>query len=403
MDKNNRAAKAADMKQVAVLEMRQAVDELLVNRFSPNPRAYPNDPVAQRVATERQAAILARHGATSTAEAGTSDVVLIKTPQKQVAYAFKPMKGESPQNFAPPGGAAMREKMCSVLNDEVLNTTGLDFGFPKVQLGTHEGEFGALIEGINGRTMDAHALAINAAPSEAGLHEVNRTRKLWTTQVTRIQARELQKVMLANLAMGNVDVKWGNMLVDLHGNCRPIDGGSAFPTRCALARISYQGMAPDKLCDGPIMGSLPAGDEPMDPALRTQFLAINTKALASTLLARRRELLDQQPPDLLINGEAPDRERMLDEDAVLAGIASLELTQRILRETPDCSMRTLAQRYITGLQAAVPTSDVEAYQRMDETHSFNTMSKQKLFMASFDREVAGEMANPARRSVARSA
>lgn len=374
-------------KQKATLDMRLEVSRLLAQRAERSTRLEQlNTHMTRRIATQEHAAFLALHGGVSTAQAGSSEVRLIRAQDQTVAYAFKPALGESTQNFVPVGGAALREKLCSLFNDEVLKTTGLNFGFPAVEITSLEGDYGALIEGVPGRNMDVDALAMKMEASDEGMSILDKTRQLWNLQVGRIEPRELQKIMLANLAMGNVDIKWGNLMMDKRGHCRPIDGGSAFPTRSALASISANGFPPDALCDTPAGGPLPTGDIPIDGQLREQFLSIDPKALTSHLLRQRRQMLETLPPGFITATGTQDREMLLDENAVQAAIRSLEITQRVLRETPDCSMRILAERYLAKLQASVPDADVAAFQKVADSHSSSTPAKLASFVAAFDRE-----------------
>ncbi|WAC72144.1 hypothetical protein OU995_21665 [Roseateles sp. SL47] len=347
------------------------------------------DSTARRFAAEQRAAFLSRHTSPARAVAGSSEVRLIQPGHQSVLFAFKPFDGESPQNLLPRGGSGLREKLCDDFNQRVSETTGLNFGFPHVNIVSNQGQLGALIDGVPGQCMDVDAISQQVEPSEEGLEQLQRTRALWALQAQRLEPTQLQQAMLANLAMGNLDIKWGNLMIDIKGGVRPIDGGSAFPNRLALAQTCQMQRVPNALCSDPSgTNPLPAADLPFDPWLRERFLAIDADQMQTMLMAKRQQLLSELPKDFFLQNKVGNADLVLDEASVQAGVDSLRRTQQILREDPDCSMRTLADRYAARLQDSVPAADVRAYG--EAMQQFSPTAKLNAFRQAFERAAAIE-------------
>jgi hypothetical protein len=152
---------------------------------------------------------------------GSSDVRLIKGPTGEVAYAFKAVAGESTQMGSPKGGGALRECLASRLFEELDNKYGLDFNWPKTTLAKVPLGDGDLIDGLPGKPADeVDSTVIRDLPDEAK-----------------------QKLLLASLATGQMDAKWGNAFVEGQGDdvkMRPSDGG-AFGPSLDMLMIQVQG------------------------------------------------------------------------------------------------------------------------------------------------------------------
>src|SRR6185436_2837647 len=93
------------------------------------------------------------------------------------------------------------------------------------------GQTGALIEGIRGKTIDPEEreLIEKRVPfDQQALDDYARNMEELPDKVT---AKSLQKFVLFSALTCQWDCKWANMMVEEDGNARPIDGGAGIPTQ----------------------------------------------------------------------------------------------------------------------------------------------------------------------------
>src|SRR5262249_33540759 len=131
-EQNALRAAEADLK-VAVL--RQKVESGAANRDD------------QNAFREADANSLAIKKQSSRATGGTSEVQLIKNSKGDIAYAFKPLDGESVQNK----GDTLREVVSSRMCRAFTEMTNLELGFPEVSVANIGGGAGGLSGRMKGK------------------------------------------------------------------------------------------------------------------------------------------------------------------------------------------------------------------------------------------------------------
>ncbi len=336
--------------------LQQQLDSLLAQQI----RAAP---AARAHARQQHALMLSQYFPTAQAAGGSSNVELFRRSDKSIAYAFKGAFGESELVLVRPGGGTLREALCDAAGQEIQRQTGLDLGFPGASLAFMNGRAGALLDGLPGECLDPEALMTRTSMSP---QECADTQRRGDATAARIAPVELQKVLLANLATGNLDVKWGNLMVDGAGRCRPLDGGASFPTAAALAQATAQGVSPGLLGLLPFSNQPGASDSPMDPELTAAMLRIDPDRYAQALQTARADLSSEMKK--LVVGERSrqsfDVDRLLTESDVARGVASLRLLQQILRESPTLTMGEFAEAFAQRLETLTTPIERQAYEQL---------------------------------------
>lgn len=287
---------------------------------------------------------------------GTSDVELIQDSEGNVAYAFKSVAGETAQSTMGRGGATVREAMSSKVSDVIFARTGFDFGFPKVAIASMDGKKGALIEGLAGESYDVEGLREASSKGKITPEESYKKQVLCGELAPKVAAAELQKTTLCNVAMANLDVKWGNMMVTDSGNTRPFDGGTAFTNDLDMAlAVGADGTrprSPDGLTLNPFGGAdLSAADEPFDDALLQAFNKIDLGELRKEIIAERARLMRE-------HGFDPS---LLDDSAVERSIRSIEIAQAILSDdTQAHTLKSFCQHYTDNMDMLSSAKDIQA-------------------------------------------
>jgi hypothetical protein len=300
----------------------------------------------------QKAEILLSHGCYKAGGGGTSDVRLLRNPDKSVAFAFKGAQGEAEGALntlqLPPGACATREDLCSTLTQDILSQTGIDFGFPKSQVANLSNQTGALIEGIHGNTVDPEELA-ELIRKGAGQEDVDEVTRCLQEIPEKITAKSLQKVVLFSTLACQWDCKWGNLMVENESNARPIDGGGSFPTQEAVDSfgqdyevIPLAILGLTRYPFGDKFGqTLPQAQEPMDDETVQGLLKLDVDQLVQTLKTRRDEIA-QKHPDLA----PPPHTGGLVDDATLERMkASIQAAQDILRQNPGQTLVDFATAY----------------------------------------------------------
>jgi uncharacterized protein YdaT len=276
------------------------------------------------------------------AASGSSEVQLIGGADG-VSYAFKPVDKESDQTGMPQGAGAVREAMGSALSNAIREQSGgvLDFGFPQTQVVSLDDRSGALIEGMSGVAFDVSWLkgkvnselgpempqpkkrefATDAAYAEARKLKAIDDEKRQALQMKltpeflkmkeqasqlahKAPAKEIQKALLCNFAMAQLDIKWDNLMLVADGEsvtARPFDAGAGFLSDEAIDKDDGEGgnlLKPGEggpgymLLSDPTDGEkeLPTASEPLDNDLRNHFLGIDLQALKQTLEDERDRL-----------------------------------------------------------------------------------------------------------------
>ncbi|MDX1946415.1 MAG: hypothetical protein SFU86_13525 [Pirellulaceae bacterium] len=335
-------------------QLRQIVTTI---RDRDQPRGY--DKIAQRqnLSNVEKAEIMLQHGCFTGTGGGTSDVRLLRNPDRSVLFAFKGAKGEAQGALdmlqLPPGASATREDLCSTLSQSILSQTGIDFGFPKAQAISLSGTTGALIEGIRGITVDPEEMVRLNGEQNPDPEQLNEVQRRLLEVPEKLTPQSLQKVLLFSTLSCQWDCKWGNMMVEGETSARPIDGGGSFPTQeciddfgrdekvkplAILAFTEY----PRHLSLGKKMGqTLPNAQVPMDPEVVRAVLAIDTNALANTLKTRR----DQIARDIPELAPPPHEGGLVDDASIERVVTSIQKSQEILRANPQQTLVEFATAY----------------------------------------------------------
>jgi hypothetical protein len=273
---------------------------------------------------ELDAKILCQVRPPKKAGGGSSDVRLISDLEGNIAYAFKPAKGESDQMGTPKGAGAAREVMMSCLCEQ-MDRAGLGFQWPTSTLASldidNNPALGALIEGLPGKTGDEC--------EDDVLHQ--------------IQPVDLQKMALCNLATMQFDIKWDNAFIDASKadqdgvKVRPSDAGCALPDRELLVSCLVKGIldeAGSRLLFDKHNNPLAAAGAPLDKQLRDSFLKINLEELQAAGAAKMEQMMPQ------VNCEDLGVAQGLD-----LAMASMVAIRKILSENPDITLAGFMDEY----------------------------------------------------------
>lgn len=300
------------------------------------------EPAASKYAT----AMLKLYG-TGEPMGGTSDVYLIKNASDQVAFAFKSIEGESSQIRTPKGSGAVRESMASTFSDTIREQTGLDFGFPKVDITRIGDRQGALVEGMTGQVLSLEGLMKQYEDGKITSSQFAQMRVQFGQIAERTPPKQLQKALMCNLAMAQFDIKWDNMMVDdaNGGVVRPFDAGAGFPPRENLKNDVNKIKVPGSfLINNPFTNKpLPVANEPLDPELVEQFMSINVDKLELSMKQERERLAREQKlsPELI------------GDDALQSSLTSTRIIQEILRENPEITTAAFLEAYGRRMVALV--------------------------------------------------
>jgi hypothetical protein len=299
------------------------------------------------------------HGCYTRPDGGTSDVRLLRNPNRTVAYAFKGKDGEAggALNFLklPNGACTLREDLCSHVTQSIALQTGLDLGFPKSRVAKIGGQTGALIDGIKGKSVDPEERTNVSANRNADPNEVAELDRCLKEIPEKITPQSLQKVVLFSTLLCQWDCKWGNLLVENESNARPLDGGASFPTQATIDEFAggleggWGGIALDVLTQYPPsnviaekMGqTLPQANAPMDPEIVQAVLKIKVPDLVNDMKARRDQLV-RDNPDL---APPPHNQGLVDDTSLGLVATSIRVTQDLLRANPQMSLKEFSEAY----------------------------------------------------------
>ncbi|ADB16947.1 hypothetical protein Psta_2277 [Pirellula staleyi DSM 6068] len=309
----------------------------------------------------RRADIMLRQGCYKKPDSGTSDIRLLKNPDGSIAYAFKSAVGEAPQALdllgLDDGACAVREELCSAANDEFLRQTGIDLGFPKVEVTTIAGKTGALIDGVRGKMADPEEVSQLSRRDGVPQADIDAAILAVKTLPDLVTPESLQKVVVSALLTNQWDAKWGNMIIE-NNNARPIDGGGAYPTQKMIDEynddINRRGlqMAFSTIVSYPAANympqsgqPLPAAQQPMDAALKTAIQQFDPDQYATALTARKNQVVANNPSVAGPNGHdlLPPASLKLTKDSALA-------MKAILAAKPNISLYDFVTDYETWLK-----------------------------------------------------
>lgn len=275
---------------------------------------------------------------------GTSDVILLQDVEGKVGYAFKSISGESDQTGMPKGSAAVRESMASTFSETIREQTGLDFGFPRVNLVELNGGKGALVEGLKGEALNTENFMDFETPEA-----FEQNQKHLSEMVTKVPPKQIQKALLCNLAMAQYDIKWDNLMLDESSGAmqvRPFDAGAAFPPEDVVKTTIIKRKAQpgaNLLLDPGTNKLLPCANTPLDKELVDQFLSINVEEMEKAMERERRRLSKEHGLDPgLFTDEAAQR-----------GIDSIRIIQDLLRKNPKITMEEFVNAYADRLPELV--------------------------------------------------
>jgi hypothetical protein len=304
---------------------------------------------------EQKAKVLLEYGCYKHGGGGSSDVKLLMNVDGTIAAAYKSLAGESTIGGnvlgAPKGCGTLREDVMSSVLELIKNATGLDTGFPKAQIIRHDGGPGALIDGVSGSTADDDELNHYTQPDvimkigQAKADEKYEDAKRRILEIPdKVTADSLENVMLSGILAVQWDCKWGNMIVDETGTARPIDGGTAFPTKKAVDR--FQGVG------GPALGAIlkypnteshpkarqtmPQASAQLSPHKVAAIMKIDADAIVLAAKARRNKLIADNP-EFAAN--------MLEDDAIDVMGDSIKVMQAVFAKKPDLTLEQLATVY----------------------------------------------------------
>lgn len=302
------------------------------------------------------------YGSGDPEDGSTQGMKLVADVDGKVAYAFKPLAGESTQMGTPKGSGTVREVLASRLFAEIDKQCNLGFRWPKTGIGALEaGKPGALIEGLPGVPCDHQDLDKSI--------------------FKKLPKASVQKLLLGNLASLQLDAKPGNAFIDTSGevpDLRPSDGGAIAPNEMMLAD---QVMGDNQQVVGRsfVEGLGHAGfDEPLEELVRGEFLKIDTTALGAALgdEMQRCAAAGLDPTTLEV---APGCQLMLD------GIATL---QKLIRSqpkiTPKQLMEAFHQDFVLPLAKGGQASLIQKY-----TSEYDAVQKRyPELMATFEQVLA---------------
>jgi hypothetical protein len=301
-----------------------------------------------------KAELLNRHGCFKGTGGGTSDVRLLQNEDKSIAFAFKSVSGESQGGLdflgLDKGASAMREDITSLICSEVGSSANgtLDLGFPTSRVVQLDGKSGALIEGVKGEMADPEELNgltdyERKFGAEAAAKKRAEIKKACQEIPDKVSADSLQNVVLSSVLTCQWDCKWGNMIVE-GGRARPIDGGTAIPTKGVMKTFMEDKGGPPSV-EGYILYPayhdkagevMPTAKQPMPPEKVAAILALKPTAVAAKAKARRDQLLQ----------EFPDFDMSLMEDSCIDIVqASMEGAQNILKTDPTISLEGFVKAY----------------------------------------------------------
>lgn len=295
----------------------------------------------KRVARENEAQTLVTLGKSVSPKGGTSEGMLVmQDPDTGKArYAFKPAEGESQQMLAKMGMSAgagtMREALTSSVCDE-LALQGFDTGFPKTTLASVDGKTGALVEGLNGKFIDAEAAEAFETPEE----ELRQEREA----IDKISAPELQKCVLTNLAVCQIgDVKYDNMMISEDGSVRPFDAGTAFPPGDYMTkqlRYAQNPLLCDSLVNPPVKKlngeTCTTPKQKMDPDLVDKFLQIDENKLMEAAKKSR---------DQMANVDGKFSAAKLDDTSIMFSVYSVKAIKKVLTQKKDWTLEEFLTEY----------------------------------------------------------
>jgi hypothetical protein len=313
------------------------------------------------------AEMLAKTAGMTKPKGGTSEARLIKAPDGSVAYAFKPMKGEASQMGTPEGAGAVREvlmsKICEAIKEKC---NGFDLGWPqtsmaKMDIGNGKYENGALVEGLKGEVFATEA---PKDTTDAAAY-VQAKARANTEILPNLPAKEIQKIALCNLVMGNFDTKWDNVMIEEGPNgptARPFDAGVAVPDLDTFMRICHVGTLggsgsvgagalnqPGKNFTYDLDGNpLKRAGDPIDPDLTAAFLKIDVGELEKVVKDEIGRLEKTYKVDCKALG--------LDKDTAFQVTAQcIRATQQLLQDKNMTLAKFVTDFQTTAINAIVKT------------------------------------------------
>lgn len=336
-------------------------DPIDIPRRGRGPEVGHDDANGRAAETERmvaEAAALVAEFGWKPGPGGTTGALQLCDRSGRLCYLFKPMMAAVEGTGAKPM-PVLREALASRAADEIRRQTGLDFGIPLAVPVILQGRPGVLIQGLTGECLDFERWYSDLAFNRIGEDSLRREAQYADRRIRVIDVVQRQRAMLAKLALGDLDIKWGNVIVgrDHERRCHPIDFGCAFPSEDDMQQALRDKRRPDALAFLPSGGWDDLGDLPLDQCLSLLFAEIDVAALETSLRAASRALGVQtrEWARLLPAGASTDPP---DDAAIARAMASLRLVQRLLRDGGLLSMRQLADRYAQALpeMAAAPAS-----------------------------------------------
>ncbi len=313
-----------------------------------------------------EAELLNRHGCFKRPDGGTSDVRLLQNEDGTIAHAFKSVAGESAGGLdrlnLPKGASSMREDVSSTICESLKTATGgkLNLGFPVARVVKLDGQVGALIEGVKGEMADAEE--INSMADYERKHgaakakeKTEKIKKNCRELPDKITADSLENVVLSTVFTCQWDCKWGNMIVDDNGDAKPIDGGTAVPTKDVVRDFR------DGASGSPTPSALlcypqhhPRAGETMDQAKQK----MTPKKVEAIVKLNAAKLMDpaKDRRDQLVQENAGEFNNGLMKDECFDIVqASIQGAQQILLDKPDITLEEFVEAYQEWFKAWAKT------------------------------------------------
>lgn len=275
---------------------------------------------------EDKAEIFLEYCGGSRPDKGSSDVILIKAPDDTIAFAFKSVTGESDQMGTPKGFGTGREVLMSKMCDGIKEQTkgALDFRWPKTCVAKVNDKPGALIEGVKGTKMEDMNMA-------------------------DVPPKEVAKVLLCNLAMGQFDLKQEDVRfekTDKGLEATPMDGGAAMPDSDTLMNFVV-GLGVERPGAELIKDQTLANSE-MDEETIKQFLSIDLDKIKETAAKETAELkkanLDPQQLGLDVNDP---------NSGIATAIKSIEGIKKILADNEGKPVKITLDKFLERFEKEV--------------------------------------------------
>jgi hypothetical protein len=342
----------------------------------------PNGALEHDALREAECNLLATKYPVGKGTSGSSEVQIIRFSgaKQDVAFAFKPIAGETAQNK----GDTLRELVSSRMCQAFSERTNIRLDFPDVSAAKVGDRVGALIEGIPGTEIPVE--------KPEGLSDADKAEL--DQKAAAVPAKELQKVVLSAVVCGDGDMKWDNVfLVDDGTKARRFDEGKGFPdkdgrTEIFLAENNGQSKILNvdecALFSTPFSKTpLPAADAPMPEEFVAGFLKIKDQ------LPELAKTMKKEAAAACRSLSTKDKPQQFDPAAIDQTIRSIARAVKILETTNPITIQQF-YRDSSAQRVLDMASDFLADQR-EEIEAFFDFDQAALQEHLAEMNIAGDM------------